>query len=819
MQRRTFLRLSVLAPLLLRANWQVGEVRAAAIAGAVKQDGCPHRVASLTPQPHTALWDNLPTVKQVRRPTRLSRFPDVAMAPALILACVLFFGGVRSAQAWDATEGAAHAPVAAAELALAQDAAVLEARGVIAREFGQEALRNVQFGLIKSADQHDVFEYEAAKSHLVVRGSSAVALCSGFYQYIKRNHLGIASWSGNRLDLAQGWPDTSLERESSPYRYRYYLNVVTYGYTTPYWSWDRWQREIDWMALHGINMPLSLVATEAIGERVWKKLGLTQKEIDAYDTGPAYLPWGRMGNIAGLDGPLAPGWNDGQIALEHKILNRERALGMSPVAQGFAGFVPVGLQRLHPGIKLSSMAWAGFSEPYRNHILSPDSPMFSEIGSLTIKEWEAEFGKVRFFLSDSFNEMHIPASTEAAKDALLARYGAAIYRSIRDGDPDATWVMQGWMFGYMRDVWTKDSLHSLLSGVPDDKMLILDEAMDYNANFWRNGMDRDVYDGFWGKQWIGGYIPNMGGKTAFTGILDFYAHAGSDALASKNRGNLVGLGMAPEGIENNEVIYELISDTFWQSGPIDLDAWIANYSLTRYGAHDADITKAWHLLIESSYASFVDHPRFIWQLEPGSNRSSINPDAKVIEAAEHLLAASGRLKANPLYRDDAIEVVAMAAGIRADQLIKQAVKFYAARDFSRGEKSADMAFGILGNVDRLLASHPNLQLKSWVDSARARGDTPAERDHYERDAKMLVTLWGSDGEIDDYSSRIWSGLIGGYYVPRWRMYIENLAGAHHDIRRWEKQWVRAAAVDQPQPFADPMEAAGNILAHLHDAPP
>lgn len=747
------------------------------------------------------------------------RFTGAALAPALALACTLLFGFLPAMQARAATGNDDRAPGATAKPAPAQDAAVLEAQGVIAREFGQAALRNVQLGLIKSVDQNDVFEYEAAKGRLTVRGSSAVALCSGFYQYIKRNHLGIASWSGNRLDLAHGWPDAALERESSPYRYRYYLNVVTYGYTMPYWTWDRWQREIDWMALHGVNMPLSLVATEAIGERVWKKLGLTQKEIDAYYTGPAYLPWERMGNIAGLDGPLGPDWNKGQIALEHKILDRERALGMYPVAQGFAGFVPAGLERLHPGIKLSSMAWAGFSKQYRNHILPPDSPLFSKIGSLTIKEWEAEFGKVRFFLSDSFNEMHIPASTEAGKDALLKRYGAAIYRSIRDGDPDAVWVMQGWMFGYMRDVWTKDSLRSLLSEVPDDKMLILDEAMDYNANFWRNGMDRDVYDGFWGKQWIGGYIPNMGGKTAFTGVLGFYAHAGSDALASKNRGNLVGLGMAPEGIENNEAIYELISDTFWQSGPVDLDAWIANYSFARYGAQDDDIAKAWHLLIESSYGSFVDHPRFIWQLEPGSSRSSISPDERVIEAAEHFLAASGRLKANPLYRDDAIEVVAMAAGIRADQLIKQATKLYEAHDFSRGKASADRAFAILGDLDRLLASHPNLQLKNWVDSARAYGTTPAEKDHYERDAKMLITLWGRNGEIDDYSSRMWSGLIGGYYMPRWRMYFENLAGAHNDIRAWEKQWVRSAAVDQPQPFPDPMEAAGNILAHLRDKTP
>jgi alpha-N-acetylglucosaminidase len=692
--------------------------------------------------------------------------------------------------------------------------AIREARGVIRREFSAAALRNVQFNMIPSTDQHDVFEYEAANSHLTVRGSSGVALCSGFYQYIKRNHLGIASWSGNRLDLSKSWPDTPLTRVESPYRYRYNFNVVTYGYTMPYWTWDRWQHEIDWMALHGINMPLSLVATEAIGERVWRKLGLTQKEIDDFYTGPAYLPWLRMGNLAKLDGPLTASWNKNQIALEHQILNRERVLGMFPIAQGFAGFVPLGVQRVHPEVKLTSMAWGGFAKEYQNHILSPDSPLFAQIGSLTIKEWEAEFGKAQFFLSDSFNEMQIPANGETAKDALLAHYGDAIYRSIHAGDSNATWVMQGWMFGYMRNIWTKDAVRSLLSKVPNNKMLILDEAMDYNANFWHNGMSRDVYDGFFGKQWIGGYIPNMGGKTAFTGILDFYAHGGSDALASKNRGNLVGLGIAPEGIENNEVIYELITDTFWQSKPIDLNVWLKNYSLTRYGAANDDLLKAWHLLLESCYSSFIDHPQFSWQLEPGTTRSTVDQSPKIIEAARYFLAAGDTLRTNPLYRDDAIEITAMAVGIRADQLIQQAMKSYKAHDFSSGEKSADQAFALLKDLDRLLASHPNLRLRNWVDFARAHGETPQEKDHYEKDAKLLITLWGFNGEIDDYSCRIWSGLIGSYYVPRWQLYFENLTGAHHDIRAWEMQWVRTVAVSEPQPFPDPIEAARLIIGRI-----
>ena len=67
------------------------------------------------------------------------------------------------------------------------------------------------------------------------------------------------------------------------------------------------------MALHGIDMPLALVANEAISARVWKKLGLTDREIADYFVGPAHFPWMRMGNISGIDGPLPLEWHEGQL--------------------------------------------------------------------------------------------------------------------------------------------------------------------------------------------------------------------------------------------------------------------------------------------------------------------------------------------------------------------------------------------------------------------------------------------------------------------------------------------------------------------------
>ncbi len=56
----------------------------------------------------------------------------------------------------------------------------------------------------------------------------------------------------------------------------------------PYWDWERWEKEIDRMALYGVNMPLATVASEAIAERVWLRMGLNKEEIREFFTAPAH---------------------------------------------------------------------------------------------------------------------------------------------------------------------------------------------------------------------------------------------------------------------------------------------------------------------------------------------------------------------------------------------------------------------------------------------------------------------------------------------------------------------------------------------------
>jgi len=51
-------------------------------------------------------------------------------------------------------------------------------------------------------------------------------------------------------------------------RFRYYQNVCTVSYSSVWWTWARWEQEIDWMAMNGINLPLAFTAQEAVWQKV-----------------------------------------------------------------------------------------------------------------------------------------------------------------------------------------------------------------------------------------------------------------------------------------------------------------------------------------------------------------------------------------------------------------------------------------------------------------------------------------------------------------------------------------------------------------------
>ena len=695
----------------------------------------------------------------------------------------------------------------------------LAAKSVLERTIGAEKLNNFRFILNSEKVGNDYYTVGKNGGLIVVEGNSPVALCRGAYHYLKSYCNSIVTWSGKRIEMPEELPEPAINVKS-PYKYRYYFNVVTHGYSTAYWDWQRWEREIDWMALHGINMPLIPGAHEAILKRVWLKLGLTQEEIGKYFSGPAHFPWNRMGNLNGFDGPFPESFYEKQLQLTHKILDRMKELGMKPIVHAFAGFVPEGIKRVYSHEEIRELKWGGgLSQEYNAYILSPKSELFAQIGKQFIEEWEEEFGKGQFYLADSFNEMDVPLKgDEEQARTELAAYGNAVYQSIKRGNPDAVWVMQGWTFPFHRDshgklFWTPERLKALLSKVPDDKLLILDLANEYNHVFWKIDPSWKMYHGFWGKQWVYSFIPNMGGKVPLNGCLDVYASIPIKALQYPEKGNLVGFGFAPEGVENNEVIYELLSDMAWRTEEIELDSWIEDYCIQRYGAFPDELKKAYELLTKSALGTFTDHPMHRYQLQPFMKPNGVERKATVHtsnvfkEAVKLFLACSAQLGNNELYLYDSVELTAQYLGLIADQKLTSFLE----QEDSDNKELLDEALEILATVDKLLASHPNHNLKKWVKFARNWGNSKEESDYYEANAKRLITTWGGK-YVNDYSGRVWSGLIGSYYIPRWQKYhSDNSDLRKENLLKWEEEWIWTPNNYAIEPYKDPLKVAREML--------
>ena len=71
---------------------------------------------------------------------------------------------------------------------------------------------------------------------------------------------------------------------------------------------------------------------------------------------------------------------------------------------------------------------------------------------------------------------------------------------------------------------------------------------------------------------------------------------------------MIGTGMAPEGIEQNDFIYDLMSEMGWRSAKVDLIAWTDSYVERRYGQLNNDAKMAWRLLLSTVYNCSDDHP-------------------------------------------------------------------------------------------------------------------------------------------------------------------------------------------------------------------
>jgi len=638
------------------------------------------------------------------------------------------------------------------------------ARALVARILPAQAAQIDVELLPRGADGLDVFEVETRGGRLVLRGQNGVTIGAALQWYLRNVAHAQLSWDGDNLALPAVLPPVPEKvRISSPYRHRVYLNYCTFNYSASWWDQARWEREIDWMALHGITTPLATTGQEAVWQATLHHFRMNDAEIRQYLAGPAFGAWQWMTNLEQWGGPLPQSWIDSHLALGRFILERERALGMTPILQGFSGCVPLAFFEKYPGARLlRKKIWC--EVPPGTAQLDPEDPLFAEFGRTFLEEQTRLLGTDHLYADDPFHEGEPPRDTPE----YLHDVGAKLYQIAHDFDADATIVMQGWTIR-----------EGIVRGIPADRLL----ALDLTGQKWRETQ------AFWGRPWVAGILQNFGGHNSLGGNLPQLAGNAPMLLADpKQGGRLVGIGLFPEAIEHNPLLYDLATDLAWHRTAPDLPAWVRGYVLARYGADVPAAQSAWARLLASVYSQKNPEPpmespllaRPALTVNAASPWGSFERDYDVTQvwtAWSELLDSADRLGGVDPFRYDLTDVARQALSDLSVPLQRAVTADWNAGDHA-GFAAARARFLELGaDLDALLATRREFLLGKWLADARRWGTTPAEADQCEQNARELITVWGPNrpkAYLFDYSGRQWSGLLRGFYLERWKQFFAYL---------------------------------------------
>ena len=686
------------------------------------------------------------------------------------------------------------------------------------------ASRKIMTETVRS--DRDFFEITSKNGNPLIRGNNYVSIASGINWYLKYSVGVHLTWNSMHASLPATLPLVQgVERHTTDIKHRYYLNYCTLSYSMAFWDWKRWEQELDWMALHGINLCLDIVGTDVVWRNVLLKLGYTKDEANEFVAGPAFQAWWLMNNLEGWGGPNSDNWYQQRERLQKQIMKRMKELGINVCLPGYSGMVPhdakerLGLDVADPG------KWNDYKRPA---FLQPTSKRFAEIASIYYKEQQRLYGKADFYSMDPFHEGGNAGGVD------LRKAGEAIMGAMKAVNPNAVWVVQA---------WGACPYPSMIKHLKNGDMLVLDLYSE-NRPQWGNS-ESTWYrkEGFNGHDWAFCMLLNFGGNVGMFGKLQHVVDEYYKARCSSFKSTMKGVGLTMEGIENNPVMYELVSELPWRDAKFSWKEWLHDYVEARYGnINNAKVHDAWLLLARSVYgagAKVVEQgchesvlcarPALdVYQVSSWSEMEEFyNPD-DVINAARLMVEASHEVKANDNFRYDLVDVTRQAIAEQARYVYDEVVAAYKAKDRKMFDYTTKRFLDILLQQDRLLSSMPDFMVGGWIRSARNLGQNEQERNHYEWNARVQITTWGNRsaaerGGLREYAHKEWNGVLADFYYPRWKAYFEALAATldgkpmkQLDFYAMDEKWTLLHNVYPYEAQGNPVEFAQTAFNNVFE---
>ena len=653
---------------------------------------------------------------------------------------------------------------------ITEEETLAEVRGVLGRVIGDAYQDWFDFVLEENTQSdHDYYEISNHDGKIQIKGNKGLSLTTGLNHYLKYYCNVSISQQTKQVDMPEEIvPVEETIRKETPYQIRYAYNYCTHSYTMAFWGETQWQNELDWLALNGFNAILDITGQEEVWRRFMGELGYSTDEIKDWLVGPGYFGWQYMANMENVNGPIPDNWFAQRTELARKNQRKMRALGMTPILQGYSGMVPNSIQDKDPDAQIIAQGqWNGMQRPA---MLKTNTETYQRYAEMFYQAQQEVYGDVsHFYATDPFHE---GGNTGGIGRDIVGR---AVLDEMKKYDSDAVWVIQSWSF-------QPELLQNITSEEKQNNILLL----DLNAT---KGARYSSTDEFAGSNWVYCMLENYGGRSGLNGNLEKFTTIPSQIKGTTK--HMVGMGISPEGTNNNPVKYDLFLEMMWEEEDIDLQEWITHYIERRYGELSEGAQKAWEVLLETAYqnsSNFADPPESVINARPQFDITKAAPNGntgrtyntkRFEKALEYLMEDYDLLKDNEGYLYDLTDLLRQAIANSAQESYEAfTAAFEAGNKEVFAEKSQEF-LDIVDLQDRVLSTNEHFMVGTWLKSSAeaAEGQDEFTQMIFQLNGKAIISTWAPYycWGVYDYANREYGGLTRDYYMQRWQLWIDRLS--------------------------------------------
>ena len=186
---------------------------------------------------------------------------------------------------------------------------------------------------IEKQNGRDLYEIETENGKIVLRASSDSALAAGYYRYLRECCGMDLSPCGNTEVYASGEPRVPEKKIVQVLRYdlRLAMDYDVYAHDAYAWDWTRWERELDFLAMQGVNAAYMPVGQEAVWYYAALDLEIKREDAMVFLANPCYYPLQLAGKLDSFFSMTDTNFLKAQIALGQQIITRMREVGIEPI--------------------------------------------------------------------------------------------------------------------------------------------------------------------------------------------------------------------------------------------------------------------------------------------------------------------------------------------------------------------------------------------------------------------------------------------------------------------------------------------------------